>query len=177
MKNTTKRFTRKIAAMMAAVTAMSAFAAVSASASDAENNEIIEAAKANAALHETWEDIENNDSNEDELDQVYDLMERLNITVDCYNGSDKNKYEDSDGKLTHEQVMDVIRNANPDGCIKNPFDRGLGMNDDFDDEDGESVFSGEDLEDAGDEDDEDDGESFFDLDLNFGPDFIDQLIG
>lgn len=176
MKNTTRRFTRKMAAMVAAVTAMSAFA-VSASASDAENNEIIEAAKANAALQETWEDIENNDNNEDELDQVYDLMERLNITVDCYNGNDKNEYENSDGKLTHEQVMDVIRNANPDGCIKNPFNMDFGMYGFVDDDDDEPAFSEEDFENAGDEDDEDDGESCFDLDLNFGTDFIDQLFG
>lgn len=175
MKNTAMRFTRKIAAMVAAVTAMSAFA-VNASASDAENNEIIAAAKANAALHETWEDIENNVGNEDELDQVYDLLERLDITVDCYNGKDKNEYDGADGKLTHEQVVDIIRNASPDGCIRNPFDIGFDTDYDFDDDDDEPVFTEEDFENA-DEDDEDDGESYFNLDFNLDADLIGQLIG
>jgi len=170
MKNNTGRFTRKIAAMLAAVTAMSAFAAVSASASDAENEEIIAAAKANAALQETWEDIENAPANEDEIDQVYDLLERLEITVDCYSGNDKNCYNSTDSKLTHEQVMEIIRSASPDGCIKNPFNLGF---DSFDDDDDEPLCAEEGSEDDG----EEDGDSYFDLDLNLDGDFIDQLFG
>ena len=171
MKNNTGRFTRKIAAMLAAVTAMSAFAAVSASASDAENEEIIAAAKANAALQETWEDIENAPANEDEIDQVYDLLERLEITVDCYSGNDKNCYNSTDSKLTHEQVMEIIRSASPDGCIKNPFNLGFGS---FDDDDDEPLCA----EEGSEEDDgEEDGDSYFDLDLNLDGDFIDQLFG
>ena len=170
MKNNTKRFTRKIAAMLAAVTAMSAFAAVSASASDAENEEIIAAAKANAALQETWEDIENAPANEDEIDQVYDLLERLEITVDCYSGNDKNCYNSTDSKLTHEQVMEIIRSANPDGCIKNPFNLGFGS---FDNDDDEPLCAEEDLEDDG----EEDGDSYFDFDLNLDGDFLNQLFG
>lgn len=175
MKNTTKRFTRKIAAMLAAVTAMSAFAAVSASASDDENNEIIAAAKANAALQETWEDVENDPANEDEIDQVYDLLERLEITVDCFNGKDRNVYDGSNGKLTHGQVLEIIRSAHPDGCIRNPFNMGFDTDCDFDDDDSEPVFTEEDFENDG--DGEDGGESYFDLDFNFDADLIDQILG
>ena len=176
MKNTTKRFTRKIAAMLAAVMALTATAAITASASDCENEQLIAAAKANPDLAATWEDVDRNPDNEDEIDRVYDLLERFNIWGSVCSDNDKNKYENEDGELTHDQVLEIIENAHPDGCMESPYSMNFGDNDhddDFDDYDEDPVFTEDDWDDA-EEDDEDDSEYIFNFD--FGDDLMDELI-
>lgn len=177
MKNTSVKLTRKIAAMIAAVTAVSAMA-VSASATDAENEDIIKAAQANPDLQATWEDVEQNEDNEDEIDQVYDLLERFNIWGSVCNGSDANEYEDENGKLTHEQVLDLIANAHPDGCLQSPYSMDFGYDDDedFDDEDEEPVFTKEDWENAGSDDEDDDDEGYI-FEYEFDGDLMGELLG
>ena len=111
--------TRIIAAAFAAVMTMTTFAAVSASAEYDENLEIKEAAMENLDLEETWIDVIENPYNESELNIVDDLLERLGI----YCVSDvweNNIYKAQDGTyLTHQQVLEIIRTAKPDGLITN----------------------------------------------------------
>ena len=119
MKKTNKRFTRKIAAMLAAVMMMTTLATVTASADYDENLEIKDAAIENLDLEETWIDVIWNPYNDSELKIVEDLLERLGIccTADVW---DNNIYQAEDGTyLTHQQVLEIIRTAKPDGLITN----------------------------------------------------------
>ena len=115
MKNTTK----KIAAIGAAIMMMTTLASVTASADYDENLEIKNAAIENLDLEETWIDVIWNPYNESELNIVDDLLERLGI----YCVSDvweNNIYQAEDGTyLTHQQVLEIIRTAKPDGLITN----------------------------------------------------------
>ena len=111
--------TRMIAAAFAAVMTMTTFAAVSASAEYDENLEIKEAAIENLDLEETWIDVIENPYNESELNIVDDLLERLGIN--CVSDVwENNIYKAQDGTyLTHQQVLEIIRTAKPDGLITN----------------------------------------------------------
>ncbi len=114
-----KNITKKIAAIGAAVMMMTAFTSVTASAEYDENLEIKDAAIENLDLEETWIDVIDNPYNDSELKIVEDLLERLGIrcTADAW---DYNIYQTEDGmRLTHQQVLDVIRTAKPDGLITN----------------------------------------------------------
>lgn len=88
-----------------------------------ENAEIIAAVQANADLKATWDDVKNDSRNEDDVDYISDLLERLGISSTIGNDTQTpNEYEKDDKKLTHEEVLEIIKDAHPDGCIKNPFD-------------------------------------------------------
>ena len=88
-----------------------------------ENAEIIAAVQANADLKATWDDVKNDSRNEDDVDYISDLLERLGISSTIGNDTQTpNEYEKDDKKLTHEEVLEIIKGAHPDGCIKNPFD-------------------------------------------------------
>lgn len=114
-----KNITKKIAAIGAAVMMMTTLASVTASADYDENLEIKDAAIENLDLEETWIDVIWNPYNESELNIVDDLLERLGI----YCVSDvweNNIYQAEDGTyLTHQQVLEMIRTAKPDGLITN----------------------------------------------------------
>ncbi len=114
-----KNITKKIAAIGAAVMMMTTLASVTASADYDENLEIKDAAIENLDLEETWIDVIWNPYNESELNIVDDLLERLGI----YCVSDvweNNIYQAEDGTyLTHQQVLEIIRTAKPDGLITN----------------------------------------------------------
>ena len=114
-----KNITKKIAAIGAAVMMMTTLASVTASADYDENLEIKDAAIENLDLEETWIDVIWNPYNESELRIVEDLLERLGI----YCVSDvweNNIYQAEDGTyLTHQQVLEIIRTAKPDGLITN----------------------------------------------------------
>jgi hypothetical protein len=114
-----KNITKKIAAIGAAVMMMTTFASVTASANYDENLEIKDAAIENLDLEETWIDVIWNPYNDSELNIVEDLLERLGIccTADAW---DDNVYQTEDGmRLTHQQVLDIISTAKPDGLITN----------------------------------------------------------
>ena len=114
-----KNITKKIAAIGAAVMMMTTLASVTASADYDENLEIKDAAIENLDLEETWIDVIWNPYNDSELKIVEDLLERLGI----YCVSDvweNNIYQAEDGTyLTHQQVLEIIRTAKPDGLITN----------------------------------------------------------
>ena len=114
-----KNITKKIAAIGAAVMMMTTLATVTASADYDENLEIKNAAIENLDLEETWIDVIWNPYNDSELKIVEDLLERLGI----YCVSDvweNNIYQAEDGTyLTHQQVLEIIRTAKPDGLITN----------------------------------------------------------
>ena len=114
-----KNITKKIAAIGAAVIMMTTLASVTASADYDENLEIKNAAIENLDLEETWIDVIWNPYNDSELKIVEDLLERLGI----YCVSDvweNNIYQAEDGTyLTHQQVLEIIRTAKPDGLITN----------------------------------------------------------
>ena len=114
-----KNITKKIAAIGAAVMMMTTLASVTASADYDENLEIKNAAIENLDLEETWIDVIWNPYNDSELKIVEDLLERLGI----YCVSDvweNNIYQAEDGTyLTHQQVLEIIRTAKPDGLITN----------------------------------------------------------
>ena len=114
-----KNITKKIAAIGAAVMMMTTLATVTASADYDENLEIKDAAIENLDLEETWIDVIWNPYNDSELKIVEDLLERLGIccTADVW---DNNIYQAEDGTyLTHQQVLEIIRTAKPDGLITN----------------------------------------------------------
>ena len=114
-----KNITKKIAAIGAAVMMMTTLASVTASADYDENLEIKDAAIENLDLEETWIDVIDNPYNDSELKIVEDLLERLEIccTADVW---DNNIYQAEDGTyLTHQQVLEIIRTAKPDGLITN----------------------------------------------------------
>ena len=114
-----KNITKKIAAIGAAVMMMTTLASVTASADYDENLEIKDAAIENLDLEETWIDVIWNPYNDSELKIVEDLLERLEIccTADVW---DNNIYQAEDGTyLTHQQVLEIIRTAKPDGLITN----------------------------------------------------------
>ena len=114
-----KNITKKIAAIGAAVMMMTTLASVTASADYDENLEIKDAAIENLDLEETWIDVIWNPYNDSELKIVEDLLERLGIccTADVW---DNNIYQAEDGTyLTHQQVLEIIRTAKPDGLITN----------------------------------------------------------
>ena len=98
---------------------MTTLASVTASADYDENLEIKNAAIENLDLEETWIDVIWNPYNDSELKIVEDLLERLGI----YCVSDvweNNIYQAEDGTyLTHQQVLEIIRTAKPDGLITN----------------------------------------------------------
>ena len=109
----------------ASSTANSSSAADSSSAAQDkdENAEIIAAVQANADLKATWDDVKNDSRNEDDVDYISDLLERLGISSTIGNDTQTpNEYEKDDKELTHEEVLELIKDAHPDGCIKNPFD-------------------------------------------------------
>ena len=114
-----KNITKKIAAIGAAVMMMTTLASVTASADYDENLEIKDAAIENLDLEETWIDVIWNPYNDSELKIVEDLLERLGI----YCVSDvweNNIYQaEDDTYLTHQQVLEIIRTAKPDGLITN----------------------------------------------------------
>ena len=114
-----KNITKKIAAIGAAIMMMTTLASVTASADYDENLEIKNAAIENLDLEETWIDVIWNPYNDSELKIVEDLLERLGIccTADVW---DNNIYQAEDGRyLTHQQVLEIIRTAKPDGLITN----------------------------------------------------------
>lgn len=114
-----KNITKKIAAIGAAVMMMTTLATVTASADYDENLEIKNAAIENLDLEETWIDVIWNPYNDSELKIVEDLLERLGIycVSDVW---DNNIYQAEDGTyLTHQQVLEIIRTAKPDGLITN----------------------------------------------------------
>ena len=114
-----KNITKKIAAIGAAVMMMTTLASVTASADYDENLEIKDAAIENLDLEETWIDVIWNPYNDSELKIVEDLLERLGIccTADVW---DNNIYQAEDGTyLAHQQVLEIIRTAKPDGLITN----------------------------------------------------------
>ena len=108
-----------ITAIIAAGMVMSTATAFSASAEYDENLEIKEAAIENLDLEETWIDVIENPYNESELNIVDDLLERLGIN--CVSDVwENNIYKAEDGtRLTHQQVLEIIRTAKPDGLITN----------------------------------------------------------
>ena len=108
-----------ITAIIAAGMVMSTAATFSASAEYDENLEIKEAAIENLDLEETWIDVIENPYNESELNIVDDLLERLGIN--CVSDVwENNIYKAEDGtRLTHQQVLEIIRTAKPDGLITN----------------------------------------------------------
>lgn len=114
-----KNITKKIASIGAAVMMMTTLASVTASADYDENLEIKDAAIENLDLEETWIDVIWNPYNDSELKIVEDLLERLGIccTADVW---DNNIYQAEDGTyLAHQQVLEIIRTAKPDGLITN----------------------------------------------------------
>ena len=114
-----KNITKKIAAIGAAVMMMTTLASVTASADYDENLEIKDAAIENLDLEETWIDVIWNPYNDSELKIVEDLLERLGIY--CISDVwENNIYQAEDGTyLTHQQVLEIIRTAKPDGLITN----------------------------------------------------------
>lgn len=81
-----------------------------------ENAEIIAAVQANADLKATWDDVKNDSRNEDDVDYISDLLERLGISSTIGNDTQTpNEYEKDDKKLTHEEVLEIIKDAHPDG--------------------------------------------------------------
>lgn len=118
MKKTNK-IKRTLTSLLAAAMMMTTFAAVSASAEYDENLEIKDAAMENLDLEETWIDVIDNPYNDSELKIVDDLLERLGIhcVSDVW---ENNIYQAQDGtSLTHQQVLEIIRTAKPDGLITN----------------------------------------------------------
>ena len=114
-----KNITKKIAAIGAAAMMTTTFAAVTASAEYDENLEIKDAAIENLDLEETWIDVIDNPYNDSELKIVEDLLERLGIhcIADAW---DNNIYQTEDGMpLTHQQILEIISTAKPDGLITN----------------------------------------------------------
>ena len=114
-----KNITKKMAAIGAAVMMMTTLASVTASAEYDENLEIKDAAIENLDLEETWIDVIENPYNDSELKIVEDLLERLGIhcTADVW---DNNIYQTEDGmRLTHQQILEIISTAKPDGLITN----------------------------------------------------------
>ena len=115
----TNTIKRTLTSLLAAAMMMTTFAAVSASAEYDENLEIKDAAIENLDLEETWIDVIDNPYNDSELKIVNDLLERLGIhcVSDVW---DDNIYQAADGTyLTHQQVLEIIRTAKPDGLITN----------------------------------------------------------
>ena len=118
MKKTNK-IKRTLTSLLAAAMMMTTFAAVSASAEYDENLESKDAAIENLDLEETWIDVIDNPYNDSELKIVNDLLERLGIhcVSDVW---DDNIYQTEDGmRLTHQEVLDIISTAKPDGLITN----------------------------------------------------------
>ena len=114
-----KNITKKMAAIGAAVMMMTTLASVTASAEYDENLEIKDAAIENLDLEETWIDVIWNPYNDSELKIVEDLLERLGIhcIADAW---DNNIYQTEDGMpLTHQQILEIISTAKPDGLITN----------------------------------------------------------
>lgn len=115
----TNRIKRALTSIFAAAMMMTTFAAVTASAEYDENLEIKDAAIENLDLEETWIDVIDNPYNDSELKIVEDLLERLGIQ--CVSDVwDDNIYQAEDGtRLTHQQVLEIIRTAKPEGLITN----------------------------------------------------------